>query len=115
MSRAIEIGSVLLISLAVLLGGRIFLLDLTHYRGPALLVLAVLLFAQTLGLRRNYAEGGAMVRIRATRDVAFIAAIIFAFFVVLSPQRWSIGADIVAVEIGLILEMLSRFTPAVAG
>jgi hypothetical protein len=110
MSARIELFSVVLIAIAVLVGGRTLLLDIAHQHGPALLVLAMLLFVQFAAMRRNYAQGGSFARVRATRDVAFIAALIFAMAVVLSPQRWSIGSTIVAVEMGLVLETLKQFS-----
>lgn len=111
MSARIEMLSVILIAVAVLLGGRAFLADLAQQQGVVQSVLLFLLFAQGAALRRNFAQGGVQVRVRVTRDVAFIAAIILAFAVVTVPQRWSIGATIVAVELGLALEVLSRIAP----
>ena len=106
MSARIELFSVVLIAIAVLVGGRTLLLDIAHQHGPAFFGLAVLLFVQFAAMRRNYAQGGSFAHVRVTRDVAFIASIILAMAVVLSPQRWSIGATIVSVEMGLVLEML---------
>lgn len=112
MSARIETISVVLIAVAVLVGGRQLLGSLVQHQVAAAIVLVVLLVAQFLALRRNYAAGGPAVRIRATRDVAFLVAVLLALILVASPQRWSIGATIAAVEFGLILDILTRFSPA---
>jgi len=111
-SRFIETASVVLIAIAVILGGRSLLFGIAQHHGLSLVVLAVLLILQTIALRRNRAQGGSLAPLRSTRDIAFIAAIILAALVVASPQRWSIGATIVAVEIGLVLDILGRLNPA---
>ena len=49
---------------------------------------------------------------RATRDVAFLAAIAFALVEVLAPARWAIGACISAVLFAIVLELLARLAPA---
>jgi hypothetical protein len=107
-SARIEMVSVALIAVAVLLGGRHFLIALAHQHVAAMCMIAFLLVMQFIALRRNYAEGGTTVYVRVTRDVAFIAAAFLVFMVVASPQRWSIGAAIVAVEFGCTLDLLGR-------
>jgi hypothetical protein len=110
-SARIETISVVLIAAAVLVGGRSLLGSFVQHHVAAMLVLSGLLVLQFLALRRNYAEGGPAVRIRATRDAAFLAAVVLALILVASPQRWSIGATIVALEFGFILDLLARFSP----
>jgi hypothetical protein len=110
-SARIETISVVLIALAVLTGGRYLLGALVLHHVAATLVLVVLLIVQFLALRRNYAQDGSSVHIRATRDVAFLVTILLALALVASPQRWSIGATIAALEFGLVLDLLARFTP----
>jgi hypothetical protein len=110
-SRIIETGSVILIAVAVLFGGRTLLFGISQYHKLSLVVLAVLFVLQTVAVRRNYARGGALAQLRASRDVAFIATIILAFIVVASPARWSIGATIAAFEFALVLDILTRLSP----
>jgi cytochrome c oxidase assembly factor CtaG len=95
----------------VILGGRALLFGIAQHHGLSLVVLAVLFILQMVALRRNHAQGGPLAPLRSTRDVAFLAAIVLAALVVASPQRWSIGATIIAVEIGLVLDILGRLTP----
>jgi hypothetical protein len=113
-ARAIEIGSLIVIALGVLIGGKNVLVEITHFPIPAVIGLAVLGIAQVAALPRNYASGGPLARIRVSRDVAFVAAIVAAIAFVLFPARWSLGATISAVEFGLAIELLARFSPRVA-
>jgi hypothetical protein len=100
--------SVALIAAAVLFGGRFLLSALAREHAVAIPVLLVLLAVQIVALRRNYAEGAPAFRLRATRDVAFIASALLALAVLVSPQRWSVGATIVALECGCMLELFGR-------
>lgn len=111
-SRTVEAAFIAAIALAVLIGGRSLLVEIARFGVPAALVLVAIGFAQTLALRRNFAAGGPLAGVRATRDVAFIAALIAAIAFVLVPARWSIGTCIVALEIALVLELMARFTPS---
>jgi hypothetical protein len=110
-SRTVETLSVILIAVAILFGGRFLLFGIAQHHGFSLVILAVLFVLQSATVRRNRARGGPLVQLRATRDVAFLATIILTFLVVLSPQRWSIGATIAALEFALVIDILSRFTP----
>jgi hypothetical protein len=110
-SDRIEIVSVALMAVAVLLGGRHLLTALAHQHAAAMCMIAFLLVIQLIALRRRYAEDGVTVCVRVTRDVAFLAAAVLVFMVVVSPQRWSIGAAIVAVELGCMLDLLGRLVP----
>jgi hypothetical protein len=111
-TRTIEAAFIAVIALAVLLGGRSLLVEIALFGVPAAVLLAILGVAQTLAMRRNFAAGGPLAGVRATRDVAFIAATIAAVAFVLAPARWSIGTCIVALEIALVLELMARFTPS---
>jgi hypothetical protein len=110
-SRTVETLSVILIAVAILFGGRFLLFGIAQHHGFSLVILAVLFVLQSAMLRRNRARGGPLAQLRATRDVAFLATTILTFLVVLSPQRWSIGATIAALEFALVLDLLGRFTP----
>lgn len=111
MAQAIETASIGAIALAVLLGGGSLLAGVAHFGLIAVAMLAVLGCLQIWALYRNYAAGGGRARIRATRDVAFLGAILCALLFVLSPHRWSLGATIVALECALVLELFGRFAP----
>lgn len=108
-SRAVEAASLAAIALAVLVGGSALLEQIAALHGLAVSLLAVLAIAIIYAFRRNFRRGGGQARIAATRDTAFLAAIAAAIAFVIAPARWSLGSAIVATEIGLIIELLTRF------
>ena len=109
--RAVEAASIIVIALAVLVGGRNVLIEIAHFRVLALFVLTALGFLEMLVLRRDVDLGGGSARFRITRDAAFIAATIAAIAFVYAPARWSIGAAVAGLEFALILELLVRIVP----
>jgi hypothetical protein len=109
--RGLEIASIIVIALAVLLGGSSLLAEIGHFRTPATFALAFLAVVQFAAVRRNALAGGPHAQVRASRDVAFLAAIIAALVFVWSPARWSLGACIAGVEFGLAMELLARLVP----
>jgi hypothetical protein len=111
-ARAIEMASVVVIAACVLLFGWALLQNLARLGTPAAIALGVLAVVQIIALRRNAAQGAATGPLRASRDVAFVAAIVLALVEVLTRQRWAIGATIAAVEFGLMLELFAQFAPA---
>ena len=111
-SRTVEAAFIAVIAVAVLFGGRSVLVEIARFGGLAAGVLVALAFIQTLAMRRNFAAGGSLARVRITRDAAFIAATIAAIAFVYAPARWSIGAAIAGLEFALILELTARFAPS---
>jgi hypothetical protein len=111
-ARAVEIGSVVAIGVAVLFGGRHLLVNLSHISRYAIPILAVLAILQIGALRRNAASDRPDRALVATRDVAFIAAALLSIAFVASPARWSLGAAVVAIELGLLLELFGQFSTA---
>jgi hypothetical protein len=109
--RGVEILCLAVIAVAVLVGGRSVLVQISHYHAPAAAGLALIGVALSFGLRRELVAGGPMARLRASSAVAFAAAIVSAIAFVLWPARWSLGAAIAALEFGLILELFARFAP----
>jgi hypothetical protein len=109
--RFIESASIVVIALAVLFGGFSLLATLANYHLVAAPFIVVLAFVQLLAVRRNALGGGASAGVRSARDIAFLAALVAALFFVVWPARWAIGTAIVAVEFGLILELLARLGP----
>lgn len=116
-SRRAEVFSLAAIALAILVGGGSLLQQVArspfHLLALALLVLIAL--AVVLNLRRGIAAGGELARLRASRDIAFLAALAGGVAFMLSPARWAFGACIAALEFGLILEIISRLAPGRAG
>ena len=107
-SRQIEAAFIALIALAVLVGGRSLLLNLATFHGVAVSALGAIAIFIIYAFRRSFLAGGPLARIHAARDTAFLAAIVGAIAFILWPQRWSLGATIVALEIALIVELMSR-------
>lgn len=111
MAARIETISVVLIAAVVLTGGQYLLGALVTHHVAATFVLMPMVPMQWLALRRNYAQGGPSVRIRAARDVAFLVSMIFALTLVSWPHRWSIGATIATLEFAFVLDLLERLAP----
>jgi hypothetical protein len=107
-ARFLEAAVIVAIMIAFGLGGRAWVYDIAQYHGLAVSVLGTIAIVVVYAFRRNYLAGGPQVRLNATRDAAFLAAIAAAVAFVLVPARWSLGATIVAVELGLAVELLSR-------
>ena len=107
--RSIEIASLAVMALAVLVGGNSLLVTISQFHGIAISVLGVLGLVVLYAFRQTFREGGPLARIHAARDAAFLAAAI-AFVVI--PARWSLGATVVAFEIGIVVEFLTRVAPA---
>ena len=110
--RAIELLSIVVIGYCVLAFGWVLLRNAGHFQVPASIVLVILAIAQIAALRRNRAAGGPAYGLRATRDVAFLAAIAFALLAVNGAPRWAIGSCIATVEFALVLEVFARLVPA---
>jgi hypothetical protein len=110
-SRVVEAVFIALIMLAVLIGGRSWLVDIMQFHGVAIAALGIVALVVVYAFRRSYLRGGPLVRLSATRDAAFLAGIGSAIAFVASPARWSLGATIVAVEFALIVELMARFVP----
>ncbi len=113
-ARAVETGSLVVIALVLLTGGRSLLGEIARFPAAALTALAVIGLVQLLAVRRNYLAGGPHARLRVSRDVAFLAAIVSAIAFVAHPARWSLGAALCAALFGLAIELLARFAPKAA-
>ena len=83
--------------------------DIAQFHGLAISVLGVMALVVVYAFRRNFLAGGPQARLHASRDAAFLAAIAAAIVFVAAPSRWSLGATIVAVELGLVVELFSRW------
>jgi hypothetical protein len=108
-SRLLEAAVIVLIMSAFLVGGRAWVNDIAQFHGLAISVLGVMALVVVYAFRRNFLAGGPQARLHASRDAAFLAAIAAAIVFVAAPSRWSLGATIVAVELGLVVELFSRW------
>ncbi len=112
-ARYVEIGSVVAIGVAFLFGGRILLVNLSHiprYAIPVLIVLGLLQAWRVLAQLAGRTAGPADRR-HARRRV-HRRAVLLAIAFVASPARWSIGAAVVALELGIVLEVLGQLPAA---
>jgi hypothetical protein len=102
------------IAIAILVGGGSLLQQVARspFHGVALVLLLLIGGIVVLNLRRGISLGGESARLRASRDVAFLAALAGGVAFMLWPARWAFGACIAALEFGLILEIISRLAPA---
>ncbi len=112
-ARGAEVLFLSIIALAILVGGRSLLYQIagSPFHPLAILLLAGILVALVLSMRRTIAAGGELARLRASRDIAFMASLAASIAFVASPARWAFGAAIAAAEFGLILEIISRLAP----
>jgi len=111
LARVLEAAHIILVMLAFVFGGRAWVSDIAQFHGFTIGVLGLLAVVVLSAFRRSYLAGGPFARLRAARDGAFLAAIAAAIAFVVAPARWSLGATIVAVELGLAVELLSRCVP----
>ncbi|MBD5655167.1 MAG: hypothetical protein IAI50_08280 [Candidatus Eremiobacteraeota bacterium] len=111
-ARTLEAVFLVVMALAVLLGGRFLVVQIAQFHGLAVSALGAIALVMIYAFRRSYRAGGPLARIHATRDTAFLAAIVAAIAFVIAPARWSLGATVVALEVAIAVELLSRFAPA---
>jgi hypothetical protein len=107
-ARIVELGSAIAIGIAFLFGGRVLLVNLSHIPRYAIPVLIVLGLLQGATLWRDAQIDGPSRPLVATRDVAFIAAVLLSIAFIAAPARWSIGAAVVAIELGIVLEVFGQ-------
>ena len=107
-SRNAEIAFIAVMAIVVLVGGRALLVEIASFHGLAASALGAIALFVIYAFRRNYLAGGPLARVHAARDTAFLAAIAAAIAFVLVPQRWSLGATVVALEIALVVELMVR-------
>ncbi len=106
-SRIFEIACLAIMAFAILLGGQFLLLAIAKFHGLAISVLGALAIFVVYAFRRNFLAGGPQARIHAARDGAFLAAIAAAISFIVAEAKWSLGATIVAVEVAIVVEVLS--------
>jgi len=99
---------VAVMAVAVLVGGSALLQQIAQFRGVAISALAVVASVILYAFRRTYRAELPLARLHAARDAAFLAAIVAAIAFIAGPARWSLGAAVAALEIGLVIELLGR-------
>ena len=109
--RYVETASLGLIAVAGMFGGGALLAELSRFGASAIVALALVGIALLFGLARGLAAGGPTMRLRVSRDIAFVTCVLGAIAFVSSPSRWALGASIAAFEFGMILEFFGRLVP----
>jgi len=102
----VETLSIAVMALALLVGGRALLVQIAGFHGATITVLLAIGVALVLAFRRSFSAGGPLARLASARDAAFLAAIGAAIAFVVAPARWSLGATIVGIEIGLLARLV---------
>jgi hypothetical protein len=109
-AKVVEIAATIVIAVAVLFGGRGLLLALARFPTVSLGLVAAIVVVQLLALRRSAGDRSERGRLLVTRDITYLAGSLLALIAVAVPQRWSIGACIVAAEFALVLDLFARFS-----
>jgi hypothetical protein len=110
-SRAVEAVFLAIIALVILFFGAGLLSTVAAFKGVAVSVLLVLAVLIVYAFRMNYRASRAGARLAATRDTAFLAAIIAAIAYITTHAHWALGATVVGTEVGVIVEFLTRLAP----
>jgi hypothetical protein len=110
-SRNIEVFFLVVMAIAVLIGGPALLVQLVVFKSLAVVILTIFGVFIIYAFRQSYRANRPGARLAATRDTAFLATIGAAIAFIISPARWSLGAAVVGFEIGIIVEIIARFAP----
>jgi hypothetical protein len=114
-ARRVEAVFLAIMALAVLIGGPALMVHIATFKGLAVSVLGVFAIFIIYAFRQNYRATRPGARLAATRDTAFLATIAAAISFTLFPARWSLGTAVVGLEVGIIIEFLSRLAPPQTG
>ncbi len=114
-ARRLEAVFLAVMALAILVGGPSLVFAIAKFKSLAITILVVFAVFIVYAFRQNYRATRPGARLAATRDAAFLASIIAAVFYIQWPARWSIGATVVGLEIGILVEFLSKVVPVERG
>jgi hypothetical protein len=106
MSRYFEIAALAVITLLVAVYGKFLLATMVHKPAAAIIV-AGLLIAAVIGLRRTYLASDSDARIAITKSVAYIAAAVLALWNVLWPAKWIPGSCIAALVAAIVFDIIT--------
>jgi hypothetical protein len=94
------------IGLLVAGGGKVLLAQMAQHRLLAALVLAGLVVAAVLGLRRNYLTPSDDARLVVTKNSAYLVAAALALWQILAPAKWVPGSCIAAAEVAIVFDII---------
>jgi hypothetical protein len=106
-SRVAEIAWMTVIAVLVAAGGNVLLALLAAQRIFGAVLLAALVVAAFLGLRRAFIVNAPSARIDVTKAAAYLVAAALAFVAIALHQRWAIGACIVAAEAAIAFDIVT--------
>ncbi len=94
--------------------GRGLLGEMHRHQLPSMLFLAALTIPIGLAMRRAYRGDPDQVRVRVTKAVLYLAAVLFALATVAAPTKWLIPSCIVACVVALVFEGITIAAPSAA-
>jgi hypothetical protein len=103
-TRIAEIIWMTVIAIVVAAGGNIVLGTLALHRGFATVLLAAVVVAALLAVRRAMA---ANARIDVTKAATYLVAAVFAFVAIGLHVHWAIGATIAAAEAAIVFDIVT--------
>lgn len=105
--RLHEIAWLVVIAVLVALGAYPVLRFLSLNRVPGTLMLALVILATIVMIRRAYVPSCPTVRVDVTKAVAYCAAAVMALITVDWGPHWAIRACISAVEVAIVFDIVS--------
>jgi predicted permease len=106
-TRIAEIIWMTVIAIVVAAGGNIVLGTLALHRGFATVLLAAVVVAALLAVRRAMAANAPSARIDVTKAATYLVAAVFAFVAIGLHVHWAIGATIAAAEAAIVFDIVT--------
>lgn len=106
--RAVELVATTAIIIAVAFAGRLILAGLERHRAISAALLAVVIVAVLVALRRDFRGAGERTRVLVTRDSAYLTALGLVLVAVVAPSRWASGSAIAMTEVAIVFDLLTR-------
>lgn len=110
MSRYVEIAALAVIALLIAAFGRLLLGELASQRVFSAIVIAVLIIASSLQMRRTYRTLTGDARLAITKNACYLVAAILALVDVLAPMKWVPGSVIAAAVVAIVFDIITIAT-----
>jgi hypothetical protein len=109
LGRIVEIIATALIVILVGVFGRLMLAGLARHASISAAVIALLIVAAIVVLRRDWRGSATTVRLAITRDVAYLTSLCLLLWAVVAPGRTSAGSALAMIEVALIFDAFTRY------
>jgi hypothetical protein len=106
----LEVGSLIVIAIAIALGGRALLATLHGFGAAALVGLAIAAIGLVASMRRLSAVDG-IDRLELTRRATYLCAVVLAVWGILALTRAAVGATLAMLELALVFDIVTRLSP----